>query len=113
MRSFRKPQAFAIQDVDPDGDDLYSLGVMFYQLLTGTAPFRAESMAALMFKITNEPHPPLFSKRPELEAQLPCMSAVIDKALAKNPADRYQTGREFARAIKNCVESCANHSQES
>ena len=63
-------------------------------------------MAALMFKITNEPHPPLFSKRPDLEDQLPCMAAVLDKALAKNANERYQTGREFARAIKNCVESC-------
>ena len=110
--TYMSPEQLAGQKVD-GRSDLYSLGVMFYQLLTGTAPFRAESMAALMFKITNEPHPPLFSKRPELEAQLPCMSAVIDKALAKNPADRYQNGREFARAIKNCVESCANHSQES
>jgi serine/threonine-protein kinase len=34
------------------------------------------------------------------------MAAVLDKALAKNANERYQTGREFARAIKNCVESC-------
>ena len=79
---------------------------MFYQMLAGVPPFKAESMAALMFKITNEPPPPLFSKRPELEAQLPCIVAVIEKALAKNANDRYQTGREFARAIKDCVESC-------
>ncbi|HEX5277452.1 MAG TPA: CHASE2 domain-containing protein [Fluviicoccus sp.] len=110
--TYMSPEQLAGKKVD-GRSDLYSLGVMFYQMLTGTAPFRAESMAALMFKITNEPHPPLFSKRPELEAQLPCMAAVIDKALAKNPDDRYQNGREFARAIKNCVESCSGHAQES
>ncbi len=104
--TYMSPEQLAGQKVD-GRSDLYSLGVMFYQMLTGTAPFRADSMAALMYKITNEAHPPLFEKRPDLEAQLPCMSAVIDKALAKNPAERYQTGREFARAIKNCVESCA------
>ncbi|PTQ88265.1 serine/threonine-protein kinase [Agitococcus lubricus] len=103
--TYMSPEQLAGHKVD-GRSDLYSLGVMFYQMLAGTPPFKAESMAALMFKITNEPHPPLFSKRPELEAQLPCIASVIDKALAKNVSERYQTGREFARAIKNCIESC-------
>ncbi len=110
--TYMSPEQLAGQKVD-GRSDLYSLGVMFYQMLAGTAPFRAESMAALMFKITNEAPPPLFSKRPELEAQLPCIAGVIEKSMAKNPADRFQTGREFARAIKNCVESCAQHTAES
>lgn len=104
--TYMSPEQLAGQKVD-GRSDLYSLGVMFYQMLTGAPPFKAESMAALMFKITNEPPPPLFSKRPELETQLPCMAAVIEKALAKSADDRYQTGREFARAIKNCIESCS------
>jgi eukaryotic-like serine/threonine-protein kinase len=103
--TYMSPEQLAGKKVD-GRSDLYSLGVMFYQMLAGTAPFRADSMAALMFKITNEPHASIFEKRPDLEAQLPCLGAVIDKALAKNADDRYQTGREFARAIKNCVESC-------
>jgi serine/threonine-protein kinase len=40
------------------------------------------------------------------------MAAVIDKALAKNADERYQTGREFARAIKNCIESCGPQQQQ-
>ncbi len=104
--TYMSPEQLAGQKVD-GRSDLYSLGVMFYQMLAGVPPFKADSMAALMFKITNEPPPPLFSKRPELETQLPCIAAVIDKALAKNADDRYQTGREFARAIKNCIESCS------
>ncbi len=108
--TYMSPEQLAGQKVD-GRSDLYSLGVMFYQMLTGVPPFKAESMAALMFKITNEPPPPLFSKRPELESQLPCMAAVIEKSLAKSAADRYQTGREFARAIKNCIESCSPQNQ--
>jgi CHASE2 domain-containing sensor protein/tRNA A-37 threonylcarbamoyl transferase component Bud32 len=109
--TYMSPEQLAGQKVD-GRSDLYSLGVMFYQLLAGTAPFRADSMAALMYKITNEPHPPIFDKRPDLESQLPCIAAVIDKALAKKPDERYQTGREFARAIKNCVESCAGQGHQ-
>ena len=105
--TYMSPEQLAGKKVD-GRSDLYSLGVMFYQMLTGTPPFKAESMAALMFKITNEPHMPLFERRPDLESQIPCMSAVIDKALAKNADDRYQTGREFARAIKDCIESCGH-----
>ena len=107
--TYMSPEQLAGKKVD-GRSDLYSLGVMMYQMLTGTAPFRADSMAALMFKITNEPHPPLFDKRPDLESQLPCLGAVLDKALAKNADARYQTGREFARAIKECVESCGQKS---
>lgn len=105
--TYMSPEQLAGKKVD-GRSDLYSLGAMFYQMLTGTPPFKAESMAALMFKITNEPHMPLFERRPDLESQIPCMGAIIDKALAKNADDRYQTGREFARAIKDCIESCGH-----
>lgn len=90
--------------------DLYSLGVMFYQMLSGVAPFRGESMATLMFKIANEPHASVFEARPELAGALPCIAAVIDKALSKNPDDRYQSGQEFATAIKACIDNCRKDS---
>lgn len=92
--------------------DLYSLGVMFYQMLSGTAPFRGESMATLMFKIANEPHASVFDARPELAGLMPCIAGVIDKALAKDPAERYQNGQEFAAAIKTCIDSCKKDSSE-
>jgi len=44
---------------------------------------------------------------------LPCIAAVIDTALAKDPAERYQTGQEFAAAIKACVDSCKKEDSDS
>lgn len=102
--TYMSPEQVAGKKVD-GRSDLYSLGVMFYQMLAGVAPFRGESMATLMFKIANEPHPSLLEARPELAKQLPCLAGVIDKALAKDPDQRFQNGREFAAAIKACVDS--------
>lgn len=103
--TYMSPEQVAGKKVD-GRSDLYSLGVMFYQMLSGVAPFRGESMATLMFKIANEPHASVFEARPELANVLPCIGGVLDKAIAKNPDDRYQTGQEFAVAIKTCVDAC-------
>ncbi|MDQ8036621.1 MAG: protein kinase, partial [Pedobacter sp.] len=102
--TYMSPEQVAGKKVD-GRSDLYSLGVMFYQMLSGTAPFRGESMATLMYKIANEPHASVFEVKPELSDVLPCIAAIIDKALAKDPDQRYQTGQEFAAAIKACIES--------
>jgi eukaryotic-like serine/threonine-protein kinase len=79
--------------------DLFSLGVTLFQLLTGTLPFRSDSMPGLMRRIALEPHPPLSTIRPDLPAAL---SQVIDRALAKDPEDRFTTGAEFAQALRDC-----------
>lgn len=102
--TYMSPEQVAGKKVD-GRSDLYSLGVMFYQMLSGTAPFRAESMASLMYKIANEPAPNLLEQRPDLAQQLPMLAAIIDKVLSKAPADRYQNGQEFAIAIKTYIES--------
>jgi serine/threonine-protein kinase len=78
---------------------LFSLGVSLYQLLTGQLPFRADSMTGLMFKIANEPHPPLRTLRPDLPGLL---EAIAARALQKRPEDRYQTGSELATGLRNC-----------
>jgi len=82
--------------------DVFSLGVMFFQLLTGRLPFKGDSMANLMFLIASEPHPdPLLfnSKIPE------CAIAVINKALAKDRTERYQTAGEMAEDLKACLKT--------
>jgi serine/threonine-protein kinase len=109
--TYMSPEQVAGKKVD-GRSDLYSLGVMFYQMLAGVAPFRGESMATLMFKIANEAHASVFDARPELADQLPCIARVIDRALAKEPDDRYQNGKEFAAAIKACIDSCKKDSSE-
>ncbi len=80
--------------------DLFSLGITLFQLLTGQLPFRADSMTALMDKIANSPHPPLETLRPDLP---PAAALIIDHALEKDPAHRFQTGVEMASALRHCA----------
>ena len=82
--------------------DLFALGVSLYHLLAGQLPFRAGSMTQLMHKIASEPHVPLRSIRPELPE---CIENIVTRALEKNPEDRYQTGAEFAAAVRSCAKA--------
>jgi len=82
--------------------DLFSLGVTLYQLASGHLPFQGDSMAQLMFKIANEPPADILAYNPALP---PCLVAILDKALAKQPDQRYQTGAEMAQAIRECAGS--------
>jgi serine/threonine protein kinase len=77
--------------------DLFALGVSLYQLLTGRLPFRGASMTKLMFVIANEPHEPVTAARGDLPVWL---DPIIDRALAKDPANRFQTGAEMAAALR-------------
>ncbi len=77
--------------------DLFSLAVTLYQLLTAQLPFRADSMPGLMLKIAQEPHVPARLVNPALPAGV---DAFLDRALAKQPADRYPSGAAFALALR-------------
>jgi len=79
--------------------DLFSLGVSLFQLLTGQLPFSADSMTGLMQQIAEAPHPPLRAFRPDLPA---CVESVVDRALAKNPESRFDTGAQMAAALEDC-----------
>jgi len=100
--SYMSPEQLAGKKVD-GRSDLFSLGVMLYQLLSGRLPFRGDSMATLMYMIANDPYPPITEARPELATEVPCVMAVIDRALVKNPDERYQRGGEIAEDIRNCL----------
>ncbi len=80
--------------------DLFALGVSLYQLLTGHLPFRGASMTKLMFVIANEPHKPVRSLRPDLPGSL---DTIIDRALAKEPSERFRTGAEMAAAMRRAA----------
>src|SRR6185295_2573210 len=84
--------------------DLFALGVSLYQLLTGHLPFRGASMTKLMFLIANEPHQSVTAVRADLPKWL---DGVIDRALAKDPADRFQTGAEMAAALRQGLAKAA------
>jgi len=83
--------------------DLYSLGVLMFQLLTGRLPYKADSLTQLMYKITNEPPPDLFALRPELKENGECIGAILDKLLQKEAEDRYQDGKKLARDLLACA----------
>jgi serine/threonine-protein kinase len=97
--SYMSPEQLAGKRVE-GRSDLFSLGVMLYQMLSGSLPFQGESMAQLMFKIANEPHLDIRKVKPELPA---CVAAITNKALAKDPDQRYQNGEQMAKAIRLCL----------
>ncbi|MFC5300279.1 CHASE2 domain-containing serine/threonine-protein kinase [Azospira restricta] len=97
--SYMSPEQLAGKKID-GRSDLFSLGVTLYQLCCGKLPFSGESMAQLMFKIANEPPADIRAERPDLP---PCLTAIIDKALAKDVEQRYQSGDEMARDLRECM----------
>jgi serine/threonine-protein kinase len=96
--SFMSPEQLEGRTVTGHSD-LFSLGVSLFQLLTGQLPFTADSMTGLMQQIAEAPHPPLRAFRPDLPA---CLESVVDRALAKNPDARYDSGAHMAAALEDC-----------
>jgi serine/threonine-protein kinase len=94
--SYMSPEQLAGKKIE-GRSDLFSLAVSLYQMLSGKLPFEGESMAQLMFKIANEPPTDILSVNPNLP---PALVAFLDKALSKNPDERYQTGEEFGGALR-------------
>jgi hypothetical protein len=72
---------------------MYSLGVVLYELLTGSRPFAADSMDALIKKITGQPPTPPTKLRADLPKEI---DAILFRALAKKPAQRYKTWHDFS-----------------
>lgn len=98
--SYMAPEQLAGHRVDGRAD-LFSLGVTLYELLTGEKPFTGESVATLMFRIANEPHPDINMHKADLPAGI---QAIIDKALKKKPEERYQRGAEMAAELRAMVQ---------
>jgi WD40 repeat protein/tRNA A-37 threonylcarbamoyl transferase component Bud32 len=82
--------------------DLYSLGVMLYELLTGRLPFAAESKVSLLYQIVHGAPTPPRQFRPDLDSAL---EAIVLKAMARDPEDRYADARHLAAALAGYLQA--------
>jgi serine/threonine-protein kinase len=97
--SYMSPEQLSGDRID-GRSDLFSLGISLYQLLCGRLPFEGESLGQLRFRIMSEAHPDIRVHDPGLPA---CLGAIVDTALAKEPARRYQDGTQMADALRVCL----------
>jgi serine/threonine-protein kinase len=94
--SYMSPEQARGGEID-GRSDLFSLGCVLYEMLAGRKAFRGESITALIFKIITEPPPPLRELAPDVPE---AMLRVVEKAMAKAPEARYQTGNELAEDLR-------------
>jgi serine/threonine protein kinase len=94
--SYMSPEQVMGKKIDKRSD-IFSLGAILYELLTGKRPFEGESITTVIYKIVNEEAVPLTQVRKELP---PEFEEIINKALAKDPDSRYGSCAEFADALR-------------
>jgi eukaryotic-like serine/threonine-protein kinase len=93
------PEQAQGQHVD-DHTDVYSLGVVLFELLTGHVPFTGENFVAVAMRHINEPPPPIRTERPDVP---PRVEAAIQRAMAKEPDDRFPTMADFCQELDVCL----------
>src|SRR5207253_4862705 len=82
--------------------DIYSLGIIIYEMLAGRVPFTGESPTVIMMKQVQDAPPSVLQARPDLPTSV---DSLLKKALAKQPGDRFQTAGEFSAALSRTSES--------
>ena len=95
---YMSPEQVAGKRAEPRSD-LFSVGVILYEMVTGKPPFNGEDVTSVMFQILNFVPPPPSSLNPEVPEMI---DFIIAKAVAKAPADRYGNTRELASDLRDC-----------
>ncbi len=94
--NYMSPEQIMGQKID-HRSDIFSLGVLFYQLLAGELPFRGENLSNLLYQITQVRQPSIRELKPGIPK---ACEQIIDKALAKNPAHRFHSAAEMAKMLR-------------
>ena len=97
--SYMSPEQLSGKELD-GRSDLFSLGVMLYELTSGVRPFRAESISKLMLKIAKEPHVAVQEHNPDIPD---CVAVLIDRLLAKKSQQRFNSASEVLDEISRCL----------
>jgi protein kinase-like protein len=97
--AYMSPEQFRGDDVD-GRSDVYSVGVVLYRLLTGTLPFDGDTALAVAQQHVAQPAPPVHTRRDGLPEWC---EAILQRALAKSPGDRFQTACEFREALRRAT----------
>jgi serine/threonine-protein kinase len=98
---YMSPEQVAGKRAEPRSD-LFSLGVIFYEMLTGKPAFTGDDITSVMYQILNVAPPPPSTVNPAVPQVL---DFIVAKALAKTPEDRYQDAAELARDLHDCVKA--------
>jgi len=101
--TYMSPEQIAGKKVD-GRSDIFSLGIVLFELLAGQPPFTADNLSALLFTITHNPHPAIHSFRKDLP---PVVQEILDRALQKELPQRYRRAGEFAQDLRACLQSLA------
>jgi CHASE2 domain-containing sensor protein/tRNA A-37 threonylcarbamoyl transferase component Bud32 len=97
--NYMSPEQVAGTRVD-GRSDLFSLGVVLYELLTGEKPFKGDNLTNLMYAISNVSYRPLSEIKPDIP---PCLKPIIDRSLTKSIKKRFKSAAEMGKQIRLCL----------